>query len=54
MVRRLISLLPISPSATAELPFSIRPQHAGIGVDIALRMSDTHIDLLCTILGQGF
>jgi len=53
MVRMLISLLPTSPPATAELPASIRPQHAGIGVDVALRMCDTHIDQLCTILGQG-
>jgi len=54
MVRRLISLLPTSPLTTVKFPISIRPQHAGIGVDVALRMCDTHIDLLCTILGQGF
>jgi len=54
MVRRLVSLLPASPPATAELPDSVRPQHAGIGVVVAVRMCDTHIDLLCTILGQGF
>jgi hypothetical protein len=54
MVCGLISLLPISPPATAELPVGIRPQHAGIGMDVALRMCDTHIDQLCTILGQGF
>jgi hypothetical protein len=54
MVRRLIRHLPVSPPATAELPVSIRTQHAGTGVDVTLRMCDTHIDLLCTILGQGF